>query len=639
MNSFDYDTYLTNRALVKVVGNIVASRGPGINATAEEIVNYDEAKNIIEVLKNKAGEGSNQKTQFQFKINENMTVSQVLRKIEELQITDIQSEIQYIKGEVFYKSTLEDDRAQRGENLGYGNIRGAQGRGAVARGQETQGDEVQDRPGGGFWKRAAKDTDGDVYVEASLISFLDVDKKIIDWEVTLGNLNRIGTERGYTNNNYRASVLRIIQVYQPHLNYLYRDIQNANEIATSLMESQLKLDKRMIYRNQVNELVRKPNEDLTQVMSNLKSLGKLIYPNPNQDSNLHQLMIKGLISFTHDDLAMQLKSSIEKDVNLGRPVNWEEHFDVIQQLEILRGIKPTTPLKFGRSIGDKPLQLFNYEFPNEIQDFYTGKYKEFLKPGILNSPRQIEYTDDDFLNLQPTPTRPIASNNKSSGATPKSLPHRTEYGNIPILNESIDFSSGNPFPMHSTPMKKKEELDDKEKLVARLSPSQYGNIPGSPMWQYGTPDKTLSPNSTLEEQDFESGKIKLGQQNVSYQNVSNDNEITFQNRRDKTMPSINYTNTYPVQYGKHSSKPNYSSNNNGHFSKGYRKEGEWKVNRSQSRERPYNGGLNRNRSPNYGKNRFDNNSRRNSYEQDRYYQDNKWGRNAYEDERGRDKNY
>jgi len=46
-------------------------------------------------------------------------------------------------------------------------------------------------------------------------------------------------------------------------------------------------------------------------------------------------------------------------------------------------------------------------------------------------------------------------------------------------------------------MKKKEELDDKEKLVARLSPSQYGNIPGSPMWQYGTPDKTLSPNSTL----------------------------------------------------------------------------------------------------------------------------------------------
>ena len=63
------------------------------------------------------------------------------------------------------------------------------------------------------------------------------------------------------------------------------------------------------------------------------------------------------------------------------------------------------------------------------------------------------------------------------------------------------------------------------------------------MVQYGTPDKTLSPNSTLEEQDFESGKIKLGQQNVSYQNVSNDNEITFQNRRDKTMASINYTNT------------------------------------------------------------------------------------------------
>lgn len=201
MSSFDYETHLTNRALVKVIDNIFATRSPNIDATAEEISNYEEAKQILSTLKDKAGEGPLPRTKFKFKINQNLTVSQVLKKIEELQISDVQSEILNLKGEIFYRSTLENNPAQGGENIGEISAGEARIRGAMARGYDGQGEE-RDRQRGGFWKRAAKEHDTDIYVESSLISFLDSEKKIIDWECTLNNLNRIGEERAYTSNNY-----------------------------------------------------------------------------------------------------------------------------------------------------------------------------------------------------------------------------------------------------------------------------------------------------------------------------------------------------------------------------------------------------------------------------------------------------
>jgi len=52
------------------------------------------------------------------------------------------------------------------------------------------------------------------------------------------------------------------------------------------------------------------------------------------------------------------KNSIEKDINMGRNVNWTEHFDVIQQLEILKQIKPREQLKFGRLVGESSIITF-----------------------------------------------------------------------------------------------------------------------------------------------------------------------------------------------------------------------------------------------------------------------------------------
>ena len=615
MAGFDYETHIMNRNLLKVIGNIFSTRTPD-NASPEEINKYEEAKVILQQLKDKAGEGSVPRTQFKFNCNNNLTISQVLRKIETLQVADIQSEVLNLKGELFYKSTLDNNPPQ-----------GVQAQGGLA---QVGQDNINQR--GGYWKRAAKDADSDIYVEASLISFLDTEKKIIEWDATLRNLNRIGDERSYTSSNFRSALMRMLQVYCPKTHHIYKEMHDPDEIANSLLDSQLKLDKKTIYRTQIDGLVRKQGEDLTQVMASLRGLAKLVYPNDEQEPNFQKLMIQGLISFCCDELAIPLKNSIEKDINMGRNVNWTEHFDVIQQLEILKQIKPREQLKFGRLVGESSIKLFNYEFTKEIPDFYTERYKEFLKPGELQPQRPHSYHEDEYTVV---PGRaPVRAIPQASGAIPRNIQPRIDsYLNFPRVNEDISFT---PDRMITSTPRHNRGIDN---LVNIRPPSGYDNIQGIIELEPEPEkvNKSSSLDNTLEEKDFKPDeKLSMTAHGVKYSNLSSDDEVSFRHSNNDTVTAqVNYNSTYPVQYEKNRpnyntpppGQPRYPSNNR---PRSYSQDRYPRNDRSQSRERQ-----DERRSGNFP---YDNNKRQstnnftrnNSFNGDRY---NGSRSNSYDKER------
>ena len=215
-------------------------------------------------------------------------------------------------------------------------------------------------------------------VEPKSILFLDAHNKVIDWVRTLNSLKKLFIERSYTESHCLNSLLRILQKYDESSYDCYRDCEDVNFIANDLIQSQLKLDKKIFYRNEISKLVRDPSDTLRKVMIRLRGLASLVYDrNDDHDGNFKKVMETGLVSFVSDDFATSLKALMEKSAVMGREFDWESHMTRIQTLEIQRNIKIPHPLAYGRIIGDKSISLYNTTFSGEedFEAFYEPKAK------------------------------------------------------------------------------------------------------------------------------------------------------------------------------------------------------------------------------------------------------------------------
>lgn len=526
----DYETIVQNRDLISVVERLYNSHQLTASASPEEIARFEEGKNLIKALTEKTGEGLQPSTRFEFVVNNNLTITQIMKYIEKLEVQNINDEILHMKGEIFYRSNLKQ-RAEARNNQSYGAAGG------------------QDSPSRGHWMRASRESDTDVTIETEIISFLNPDKKTIDWEITLTSLKKISEERSYTANNIKAGLMRILQVYAPRLYPIYRDNKNINDIATSLINSQLKLDKRGMYRNQIENMTRKPEEDLTTAMSNLEGLVKLIYTKPEQAQDYNKLMLNGLISFTPDNIAESLKNTIEKDINLGRQSDWRKHFDIVQHIEIQKDIKLTEPLKFGRKIGEKPTQLFVTDVVGkEVQDFYKAPLKKFLKPGILHAHKKLSYNDD----YVPPPT--------PNSVTPKPI-KRENYLNVEEIKTELENLPQDKI-YHSTPHNNKPKYPYTNGTPIPNKQS-YSNVPNpnitlqSPIEH---PPRDTMTDSEWTSEDDENVTVQADDNTAYYRPNLDSSEVILRPRNQPQHSlELNNSNTFPVQF-KNKQMNNYRKN-------------------------------------------------------------------------------
>jgi len=94
-----------------------------------------------------------------------------------------------------------------------------------------------------IWDEVASPSSVDIHQESSQLTFLDADKKVVDWPLTLANLNRMIANKPYSDNMMRACLLRFINHYEPRQTEYLKD-KTSNQIARFLLSLDSRIDRK-----------------------------------------------------------------------------------------------------------------------------------------------------------------------------------------------------------------------------------------------------------------------------------------------------------------------------------------------------------------------------------------------------------
>ena len=580
----DYENFYNTLDIIEALDGIYKN----IHNTDDDQLkaNLIKGQEIVQKLKDRAGEGHILPEEFQFTFNTNLTAVEAMNIFSERK-GNLNEYLINLRGEVFYNTILENK------------------------------DEKDPK-----WKRAARDSDCEMTVEPSAILFLHPDKKIVDWAATLNNLKRIFSDRGYTRKQARQSLLRLLQVYAQKQYSLFKDFDDPNQIANALIKSQLKLDKRCYYRDQINNLLRNPEDDLTSCIAHLKGLASLVYPPEKDYENFSKIMTEGLISFVTDEIAIPFKNMVEKDINMGRQIDWELHFNRIQHLEISRNLKPRETLKFGRKVGEKNIKLFNTRFgyEQEFDDFYNQPLRNHLNPGALPTIYKLpDYDNEEDISY--FPPHPIISH-RNKPQPPAKKPSKTDSTPPAPPPSNVNNMENTEFLAPEINVEKTNVTKPRKKTIIPNTHTLRSSSVDRVHTNFSHPVKILSDSKFSPKPSRSSSYNKSQARNRTYSNPSSRNNsiqrshsYNYENRHEGKVynrsrsNSSNRKNYRPMNYRKDYGKyDNYQNSRENTSSLSRSRERNDRYNRYDSRKRySRSKSFSRSRSPN--RNRFSSNDR------------------------------
>jgi hypothetical protein len=91
------------------------------------------------------------------------------------------------------------------------------------------------------WKEVCYPSSADYQPESSQLSFLDSDKKMVDWVTTLANLNNMLTHKFYDENMLHRCLMRYINHYESAQTEYLKNM-NCNQIANFLLSLNSRVD-------------------------------------------------------------------------------------------------------------------------------------------------------------------------------------------------------------------------------------------------------------------------------------------------------------------------------------------------------------------------------------------------------------
>ena len=216
------------------------------------------------------------------------------------------------------------------------------------------------------WVEISRPEAVDHQYELNELLFLDTNRKVIDWSLSLPKLRTIARNRKYTNSLMQKSLLRIVNQFHPEQSVLVSEY-TANQLAQFLLRMDSKRDRSVYHREQLYKVVRTPEVDLTVALNSAQGYIDKMYPaalavNASYRSTLYKTAI---ISFLPDELAQGLIGVIQSEMSKCTPMPDEEILRRALHLEETTRIKPAGPLYFGRKIQSKTCLLYTSDAADE----------------------------------------------------------------------------------------------------------------------------------------------------------------------------------------------------------------------------------------------------------------------------------
>ena len=246
------------------------------------------------------------------------------------------------------------------------------------------------------WDEIASPSSVDIQQESAQLAFLDTKKTIVDWPLTLENLNNMIRQKPYSQAMLRNCLLRFVNHYESAQTEYLRD-KTCDQIANFLLSLNTRIDRRAYHKSKLLSAVRRPDETLSAAVHKVRNIAENIYANvpgpapgaaqpaaggPQAAAGgdpavpavpgaaqpaagaaaelnpiINRILINAIISFCRDDLAIPLNKKVLSDSHLSRLKDYNYYLRIAMAAEQRQNAFPTVPLRYSRKLPNSPDSL------------------------------------------------------------------------------------------------------------------------------------------------------------------------------------------------------------------------------------------------------------------------------------------
>ena len=239
--------------------------------------------------------------------------------------------------------------------------------------------------------------------EAECVVCVDQKNTLIDWEKTLKKLKKLVKIRNYSGDSITRAINRLVVKYAPTMKASLEG-KDYNECAQFLINTQSGMNRKAFKQKAILSVVRYPQEPIIVPLTKIERMLEELYPtrppggaieNPEDPvaqqrrvihtgniSTKNRQLIKGLISFVPDPIAVEIGQTMQQDFNEGREPDYEDLKRRVIEHEQNHNFVNTHALKYGRKIDFKKEQhveaLLNYnDLEEEVIAMRSKKRREY----------------------------------------------------------------------------------------------------------------------------------------------------------------------------------------------------------------------------------------------------------------------
>ena len=203
----------------------------------------------------------------------------------------------------------------------------------------------------------------DVSMEESCITFENKEKSKIDWESTLKNIKEYGEQLGYSKKHYLRCLLRIMGQNNDDLFLTYKEEEDPEKIANSLLAKYIGVNKKKLFENKLKTLTRVRGQSIRDVMTQADILADRILQkckDPQEKAfRKHQILLDALKSFCSEENAKELIQALKGSSLSGERADIGELIDTIEIAErVNENSKPTRDMIFMNDKTSEKCEIF-----------------------------------------------------------------------------------------------------------------------------------------------------------------------------------------------------------------------------------------------------------------------------------------
>jgi hypothetical protein len=216
------------------------------------------------------------------------------------------------------------------------------------------------------WQLIQRDAPNDIRQEDSLLVFLDIQHKQVDWYSVVINLKKFGEPLGYNAGHYKRCLDRFIGFFAPALKPVTDELTHI-ELSKFLMRMCVPTPKHERLASQIQILVRNPAENIRTVLAQLQGMATAYYMDrtaAEQPSLINRIMVQGLMCFTTGQTHTSLSAAIDNAQLHGKVPDWLQLTESVIHSERIHGT-PQITLPFKTAAPSTATLFHSTQYPVE----------------------------------------------------------------------------------------------------------------------------------------------------------------------------------------------------------------------------------------------------------------------------------